>query len=65
MNELRTEAKIRSAQIYEMKEREVVTNYQQVRSKVQASPFKQLEERRRKLINESRHQYLLRLAMNY
>jgi chromosome segregation ATPase len=58
VNELREERKLRSLQIHENKEKEVAQNQiiaKQCQSQVPASPYRQLDERRKKLLREQRH----------
>lgn len=65
--ELKSESKVRAQIIQENKVKEIAHNQnfaKQASQHVGASPYSQLEERRKKLMREQRHQYLLRLAKN-
>lgn len=67
VEELRSESKLRAQIIHENKAKEIAHNQnfaKQSSQQVGASPYRQLEERRKKLMKEQRHQYLLRLAQN-
>lgn len=55
VGELKTESRARVEQILEMKERLIVNNQQIAREQAKSTPYKQIEERRQKLLKENRH----------
>ena len=55
VGELKSESRARVEQILEMKEKVILGNQHLAKETAKISPYKQLEERRQKLLKENRH----------